>query len=387
MFLAAGPYFLSRLSSSPKLSSTFQSTELTLSTASNLVSMLFLTNLQTNASYPRRIVFALGINICVFLLMALSTSVFLEASTGGYFAFVMAMVMISSGAAGLMQNGIFAYMASFAKSEYAQGTMTGQAIAGVLPCIVQIVSVMSVPESEATASSTTVTDSEAKSALVYFSTAAGISLLTMLAFLWLLVAERRGAAARMVASGISASAAPKQRVPLWRIYKKTFYLATAVVVTFSISMFFPVFTLKVQSVHTGPNVGRLFQPKAFKPLAFLLWNVGDLSGRLLTAFPKLRTTIHLPRIVLIAALSRVVFIPLYYMCNLDGQGAIINSDLFYLIIVQFGFGLTNGYLGTICMMGAGEYVDVGEREATGAFMTLMLVIGLTVGSIASFAVS
>lgn len=65
----------------------------------------------------------------------------------------------------------------------------------------------------------------------------------------------------------------------------------------------------------------------------------------------------------------------------------MNSDFFYLFIVQLLFGATNGFLGTMCMMGAVEYVDVAEREATGAFMTLMLVAGLTAGSLLSFLVA
>ena len=45
----------------------------------------------------------------------------------------------------------------------------------------------------------------------------------------------------------------------------------------------------------------------------------------------------------------------------------------------------NGYLGSECMMGAGDWVAVEEREAAGGFMGLMLVGGLTVGSLLSFA--
>jgi len=66
---------------------------------------------------------------------------------------------------------------------------------------------------------------------------------------------------------------------------------------------------------------------------------------------------------------------------------VVPSDAFYLVAVQFLFGLTNGYLGSTCMMGAGEWVDVEEREAAGGFMGLMLVGGLTVGSLLSFLVA
>src|ERR1700753_370620 len=185
MFLAAGPYFLSRLRSDEKLSANFQSAELTVSTAANLGAMIILTNMQAGASYPKRILMALIINIGVFLIMTLSTRLFLDSSATGYFAFLMIQIFTSSAATGLMQNGIFAYMASFGREEYAQGNMTGQAVAGVLPCIVQIVSVLSVAEGSDQDNPT--------SALAYFATATGISFITLLAFLWLLAIERKKA--------------------------------------------------------------------------------------------------------------------------------------------------------------------------------------------------
>ena len=80
-----------------------------------------------------------------------------------------------------------------------------------------------------------------------------------------------------------------------------------------------------------------------------------------------------------------MFIPLYLLCNIKDRGAVVSSDFFYLIIIQFLYGLTNGYVGSECMMGAGEWVEAEEREAAGGFMGLMLVGGLTTGSLLSFA--
>jgi len=69
---------------------------------------------------------------------------------------------------------------------------------------------------------------------------------------------------------------------------------------------------------------------------------------------------------------------------MHGEGAIVQSDFFYLVVVQFLFGLSNGYLGSSCMMGVGEWVEEEEREAAGGFMGLWLVGGLAVGSLGSF---
>src|SRR6201994_4790121 len=220
MFLAAGPYFQFRLRDDQKLSANFQSAELTVSTVANLGSMIILTNMQAGASYPKRILVALSINIGVFLTMTLSTRIFLDTSAKGYFAFLMILIFTSSAATGLMQNGIFAYMASFGREEYAQGNMTGQAIAGVLPCIVQIVSVFSVAEGS--------DQGDPTSALAYFATATGISFITLLAFLWLLSVERQKAPYTSIDQGSLDTSSRKQRIPLLRLYRKTFYLATSV---------------------------------------------------------------------------------------------------------------------------------------------------------------
>lgn len=150
-------------------------------------------------------------------------------------------------------------------------------------------------------------------------------------------------------------------------------------------MVFPVFTQKIESVKP-PAPGEKFpitQPSAFIPLAFLFWNSGDLLGRLLTGIPALRLTRH-PKLLLLFSIARIIFIPMYFLCNISGEGARIPSDFFYLVVVQFLFGLTNGFVGSTCMMGAVDWVDAEEREAAGGFMGLCLVGGLTVGSLLSF---
>ncbi len=75
---------------------------------------------------------------------------------------------------------------------------------------------------------------------------------------------------------------------------------------------------------------------------------------------------------------------MYFLCNIGGNGAVIKSDFFYLMIVQLLFGVSNGYLGSNCMMGFAEWVEKDELEAAGGFMSLVLVAGLTAGSFLSF---
>lgn len=401
MFLAAAPYFQRRFRTSQSLLSNFQATEVSVSTLANLSTMIILTKLQANASYPRRIILSLGTLTGAFALLALSTKVFTAVSASAYFGFFVVMVLICSAAVGFMQNGTFSYVSSYGRQDYMQGIMTGQAVAGVLPPLVQIVSVLSTGETEGL-------DEQGKdtstSALAYFVTATGVSAVTLLAFLYLLRNHRSGhgttvandpsdnsvdETAPLTDDGQSSlgQSFKGNDVSLYLIARKLCFSAAAVFITFGVTMVFPVFTQEISS--TDPSASPLLHKAAFIPFAFLVWNLGDLIGRLIPLAPHCSLASR-PKILLALAILRVVFIPLYLLCNITNTARTsahlgpVLPDAFYLIVVQFPFGLSNGYLGSCCMMGAPSQVDETEREAAGGFMGLALVGGLAVGSLCSF---
>ncbi|EMC98874.1 hypothetical protein BAUCODRAFT_31152 [Baudoinia panamericana UAMH 10762] len=272
--------------------------------------------------------------------------------------------------------------------------MVGQAVAGILPCIAQIISVLSVSERDRP-------DKppgdhppprgpppvHPDSAFGYFLAATAISVITLLAFMYLMARNKQPQKLRNDDLPDVANA-PEERkeVPLLFLFRKVFWLASAVFLTFAVTMVFPIFTQRITSVRPVHEQPPLLQPPSFIPLAFLFWNSGDLLGRLLTALPSL-SLVRRPRLLFLFAVLRSAWVGLYHLCNNRGNGAIVSSDIFYLVVVQLGFGLSNGYLGSICMIGAGEWVEPAEREAAGGFMGLCLVAGLTVGSLASFFVA
>lgn len=401
MFLAAGPYFQQRFRESRSISESFQAAEISVSTVTNLGSMLILTRMQARANYPKRIMLALLINIAVFSLLAISTS--LSTSAEGYFGFLIAMIFTTSLATGLIQNGIFAYVSGFGVPQYTQGIMTGQAVAGVLPCLAQIISVLSVQPSEDRAFPPDPPEDgvpsperppsgpqpvPATAALAYFLTATIISVMTLMAFFYLAARHRQHHKMENSDARATENDSGDQKKPVLMItlIRKLSWLAAAVIVTFGITMVFPVFTQRILSVRPPNAQAPLFRPPSFIPLAFLFWNAGDLLGRLMTGVPSL-SLVRRPRVLFALAVCRVLWLGLYHLCNIRGQGAVVESDAFYLVIVQLFFGLTNGYLGSTCMIGANEWVEPDEREAAGGFMGLCLVAGLTIGSLASFFVT
>src|SRR5437667_5436115 len=131
MFLAAAPYFQYRFESDAWIKAHFQSAILSVSTFTNFIAMFILTKMQSEASYPKRIVLSLFINTAVFTLLALSTVMFRSISAAAYLGFLLFMVFLTSFACGLIQNGAFAYVAIFGHPEYTQAIMTGQGVAGV----------------------------------------------------------------------------------------------------------------------------------------------------------------------------------------------------------------------------------------------------------------
>ncbi|KAF4452551.1 hypothetical protein F53441_4663 [Fusarium austroafricanum] len=391
MFLAAAPYFTARFAGDAWIQANFQSAILTVSTVTNLGTMLVLTSIQYSASYPFRINLALIINVVTFSLLTASTIIGLSASPTVYLVFLLATVAAAAWAAGLIQNGAFAFAASFGRPEYMQSIMAGQGIAGVLPPIAQVFTILVFPpEKEQKASTKGLSEDGQTSAFVYFLTAVIVSIVALVSFIPLVRRHSHIIENRMVEqmnesmhSIEEAERAARKVTSLWRLFTKLHWLAIGVALTFTATMFMPVFTAKIHSVKE--NSGSLYQPAAFIPLGFFFWNLGDLGGRIATMLPfSLR---HRPFALFVLSVLRFGYLPLYLLCNLDGRGAIVSSDFFYLFIVQLIFGLTNGWLGSSFMMASGEWVDEGEREAAGGFMGLCLVAGLSIGSLLSFSVA
>ncbi|KAI1954016.1 hypothetical protein LOZ57_000360 [Ophidiomyces ophidiicola] len=390
MFLAAAPYFQRRFGSNPWIRSNFQSCILSVSCLTNLSSALILAKLQENASYPRRIRISILLNIAVFALLAISTVMFRNISSLVYFVFVLAMVFIASLATGMSQNGLFAYVTGFGRSEYTQGIMVGQGISGVLPCIVQMLAVLAVPDASETLDLDTVEYQSAKSAFIYFTAAVGVSGLAFFAFLYL--NGSKGFHRITDESPLHLDedeTLNKKSIPLRLLFRKLRWISLGILICFAITMAFPVFTVEIHSIRESgtPAPPRIFQSAVFIPLAFLFWNTGDLIGRTSAGISCFKKASRYPFLLFAGSLMRILFIPMYLMCNIRGQGAKINSDFYYLFVVQFMFGLTSGYLCSACMIGAAAWVDEDEREAAGGFMSLMLAAGLATGSLLSFLVA
>ncbi|KAI9726628.1 MAG: hypothetical protein M1828_000995 [Chrysothrix sp. TS-e1954] len=396
--MAASPYFKMRFAASKPVLKSFQPAELSVSTVANLASVLILAKLQANASYPRRIVLSLLINIVSFGLLAIFSRVFLNITINAYLGFLMVMVGATSVATGFMQNGALSYVQSYKRPEYMQSIMLGQAVAGVLPPIAQMATVLGAKEVDASAA----TPDASTSAFAYFLTAMSVSTFALGALLYLLMQPRTGSTPTDANTGLLQQSDDEDEpclpavadhtkvhtsVPLSYLASRLRYPAAAVFLTFAVTMVFPVFTQRITT--TNPDPPPFLREAAFIPLGLLVWNAGDLVGRLLPLISRISLATR-PKILLLLSIARFLFIPLYLMCNIqsaeEGTGSKTAAlpDAAYLILVQLPFGMSNGYVGSCCMMGSSAFVEEDEAEPAGAFMGLVLVGGLAVGSLCSF---
>ena len=65
--------------------------------------------------------------------------------------------------------------------------------------------------------------------------------------------------------------------------------------TFGITLIFPVFASVVESVHTDSQ-SRFLNKNIYIPFIYLVWNLGDLLGRVLCGYPRLNMLIKSPKL-------------------------------------------------------------------------------------------
>lgn len=151
-------------------------------------------------------------------------------------------------------------------------------------------------------------------------------------------------------------------------------LHLVITITFFVTLVFPVFASSV----TSPKVAS----KTFIPLAFFVWNSGDLLGRLLLNYHPLLP--RDPRHMVAYSILRILFVPLFLFCNVKGRGGW--PDGVYLLL-QLVFGITNGHLFGAAYMQVGEVLSTdGEKQAAASYTALVINISLLAGSVSSYLV-
>ncbi|KAJ7688385.1 nucleoside transporter-domain-containing protein [Mycena rosella] len=367
VMITATPFFLARVANSP-LRLSFASYLTCAFTASNFIFLARATITSKQSSPSRRVLITtLFLSALTFLLTA---STFVHTSPGFFFAFVLLNGVCQAALGAYLQTAVIVIASLFGPTAV-QALMSGQAAVAVAVSGVQVFSaVASVWGKSREAISTYVSDGEPeeRSAFIFFGLSTIFLIVSAAAHGWLVTMpayktvagslehqkvigengssdELRG----LVSTGRSDLSDEKGQII--RVAKANVIFEVAVAYVFVVTLaVYPAITTSILA--TNPNT----HPLLFSALHFLVFNIGDFTGRLFCSVPKL--LIWSAKKLLILSLARTLFVPVFLMCNLQRPSTtgiptspIISSDVVFMFLLLL-FGMSNGYLSSLCMMAA-----------------------------------
>ncbi|XP_022537635.2 equilibrative nucleoside transporter 2 [Astyanax mexicanus] len=164
------------------------------------------------------------------------------------------------------------------------------------------------------------------------------------------------------------------------VFKKIWVMAFCVTFVFTVTLsVFPAVTVDVKTAYPGN-----WEPYFIPVCCFLVFNVMDWTGRTVTSlvqWPPKESRLF-PALVI----SRVVFVPLLMLCNVQERRFLpvfFSHDVVFVIIMIL-FSVTSGYCVCLSMSYAPQLVAPKDGETAGALMTFFLALGLSLGAAISF---
>ncbi|KAI0269290.1 nucleoside transporter-domain-containing protein [Gloeopeniophorella convolvens] len=405
VMITAEPYFLSQLQSS-SMRSTFGSYLATSFTLSNFIFLAHATITSKEAPSAQRGRWAMLCLASLICVLFFSTFFTLPTSLFGPFVLMIGITLAACGS--YLQTSVVAVASLFGPS-IMQAVMSGQAVVAVILSLIQLLSAFtSLHASEV--SPTTDGSAETKSARLFFGMSALFLFACGFANVWMtrMPAYRAvvvpideswmrrrlsvGADHRpLLASELTTPEAKGIMNRVLSVARRNIVYEVAAGYVFIITLsVFPAITISIGP--TNPGIHPLF----FSSLHFVVFNCGDWFGRYLCSIPRL--LVWSSHRLLGLSLSRTLFIPLFLACNLQrdsfapSKPPVVSSDVMFMVLL-FAFGVTNGYVSSMCMMSApslehnprlkGRKEDVDLAAPIASFC---IVGGLVIGSIFSFIV-
>mmetsp|Transcript_19162 Transcript_19162/g.33761 ORF Transcript_19162/g.33761 Transcript_19162/m.33761 type:complete len:473 (-) Transcript_19162:48-1466(-) len=164
--------------------------------------------------------------------------------------------------------------------------------------------------------------------------------------------------------------------------------AACIFLTFTVTLsLFPSWVSELRSSHECQSHFRLSND-LYIPFSFLFFNIGDLVGRMWAERISVEHIPHLSKKLVLGAMLRGVFFPLFLMCltTFSGESSMVIRSDFFSLLVQFLFAVSNGLLVSTSFMWSPHLVahTAELQERAGEVMTFALSFGLLSGSLLAF---
>lgn len=323
-------------------------------------------------SQKKRLYVSLSVMLVVFTLTTIFVKINTDQMQITFFTVTMVLVVIISFFSATFQAAIFGIVANF-PNNCMHAMVNGQALAGLLAVAIQIVSMIN-------------NTGPIMSGLWYFLASTMFLAFAIICY-WLMDNDYsryyllRIPDEDQLSTSISVNFI-ESKSDLLKAFEDCWQMALSVVLAFwaSLSVFPGVCVLVVPQY---PNRS-FFTGRFFVPLTtFLLFNMGDLTGRMCSSY--LPFPAHRKNALLALTISRA-FIPLLILfCNVTPRyytPVLFQYDAIFPILISLT-SLTNGYIFSSAMVMASVSSQRTRLELTGFVMASALGIGLTMGSVSS----
>ncbi|XP_015236415.1 PREDICTED: equilibrative nucleoside transporter 2-like [Cyprinodon variegatus] len=331
--------------------------------------------------------------VVIFLLFVLTAAlVKVDMRPDTFFSVTMATIWFINMFGAVLQGSLFGVVGMF-PPRYSTLFMSGQGLAGIFAAVAMLCSIMSKTDTQS-------------AALGYFVTPCVATLGTLLCYLLLPHLEfanyylNRNQADKLDLSNklmsstdkialngnvkdLEAKGVPEdsgERSSVFAVFKKIWVMALCVTLVFAITLsVFPVITVRVKTVYPE---NRDWDKVFTCVCCFIVFNLMDLAGRSapsLVQWPSKES-----RLFPVAVLSRLIFVPLLLMCNIQTSKLTFLKHDCYFVVIMALFSFSNGYLASLCMSYAPQLVRSRDCETAGTLMSFFLFLGLAVGASFSF---
>ncbi|XP_077445727.1 equilibrative nucleoside transporter 2-like [Stigmatopora argus] len=179
----------------------------------------------------------------------------------------------------------------------------------------------------------------------------------------------------------------RAKASIFEVFKKIWVMAFCVTFVFTVTLsVFPAITVDVRT--SSPDFRTAlpgnWERYFINVCCFLTFNINDFLGRTVTTF--VRWPRKESRIFPLLVVSRVVFVPLLMLCNVQERSYLpvyFPSDAVFTVIMSL-FSVTSGYFVCLSMSYAPQLVEAKDAETAGSLMTFFLALGLSIGAALSF---
>lgn len=323
----------------------------------------------------------LYVSLTLMLIIFVITTIFVLIDTDQiqyvFFGITIVLVILISSSSAIFQSAIFGSVSSF-PSHCMHAMVGGQAVAGLLAVVVQILSMSR-------------DIGPIMSGLWYFL-ASTLFLALAIVIYWFMDTEYTRHYLNPHGSTNSTGTTQdietasnnvmSNKAELIEALRDSWHFALSVAVVFwSTLSVFPAVSVLILPQHPDTSffTGRFFTPIT----TFFLFNLGDLVGRICSSYVPL--PIRAKKLLLSLTFGRIFISFLILFCNVTPRRhtpVLFQSDLYYPIFNTL-MAVTNGYVFSSAMVMASKNCQRNRSELTGFIMATSLGVGLTLGSFTS----